>query len=124
MGNRRLIFLGALCAICLVASSGWIYYLQSQWSSPERLIARAALAIQYDDLGRAQILIRNAIRQAPENVEARVQIANVLNALSKEQRWGDVPAAVEHIAHAAALRPDDVGLQTRLFFGWVAKRRR
>jgi len=118
MGYRRLIFLGVLCAICLVASSGWIYYLHSQWSSPERLITRAALAIQDNDLGRAQVLIRNAIKQAPDNVEARVQIANVLNALSKERRVGDVPAAVEQIAHAATLKPDDLELQTRLFFGW------
>lgn len=118
MGNRRLIFLGVLCALCLSGSAGWIYYLHSQWSTPERLILRAAEAVQNDDLGRAQVLIRNAIKQAPENVQARIQIANILNALSKERRMGDVPAAVEQIAHAAQLTPDDLELQTRLFFGW------
>jgi Flp pilus assembly protein TadD len=118
MGNRRVIFLGVLCAICLAASSGWIYYLHSQWSTPERLILRAAKAVQDDDLGRASVLIRNAIRLDPDNAEARIQIANILNRLSDERRAGDVPAAVEQIAHAAKLKPDDLELQTRLFYGW------
>jgi len=116
--NRRLVVIATLCVLCVAGAGTCLTYRYRQWSSPEALIVRAARAVKNDDLGTAQILIRNAIRLDPDNVEARIQIANILNRLSDEHVVGDVPAAVEQIAHAAKLQPDDLELQTRLFYGW------
>ena len=115
MRKRFVIFMISVCVLMFVAAGVHFYDLYQQWSSSEALLGRAAIAVRKNQLSEAEILVRNAIKADPDNVDARLQIANILTAISIERGEKESPAAVEQLIHAARLAPDDVTVQTRVF---------
>jgi len=80
-------------------------------NQPDALWDRAQAAMTDGDNETAKLLLRNLLQKKPDHAEGHLALATVLREEQKNDNpnvtFAQVPAAVEHLARAAELRPDD-----------------
>jgi tetratricopeptide (TPR) repeat protein len=83
-------------------------------NQPDALWDRAQAAMKEQDNETAKLLLRNLLQKKPDHAEGHVALATVLRDEQKKDNpnvtFAQVPAAVEHLARAAELRPDDANI--------------
>lgn len=85
-------------------------------NSPAYQWKRAMSAIRQEAWGTAEIFLKNLIAVNPEDVDARLTLAEVYRKVAdKTQKTGiDPPLAVEQLIEVAKLRPSDTDVRVRL----------
>ena len=119
---RWLIRLLLMAMICAVAT---FFYLMHQRKQPQYLAARAEEAIQAGDDDKAEIYLRNLLQRVPDNTDAKIEVADIL--ARRAQRDGQPASnaadsqarALQLLAEAAAQRPNDTDLQTKLMMAYA-----
>lgn len=117
MSNKRLLvrclLIVILIAVCLLAYRMW------RIGTPEYYWDMAAQAMDQGEADAAVLYLQNYLKQRPNDAVGHEAMADALveNAGpdGRPAPYGAIPAALDHLAKAAELRPDDVDLQRKLF---------
>ena|GEM_PF-3200287 len=98
-----------------------------QRGTPESLWSRAQAAREAGQREAAVLLLRNLVQKAPEHAEAHRLLATLHLEAAREEHpqvtYSHVPAALEHLARAAELQPEDVELQQTLLIALTGAER-
>ena len=124
--RTRLILLVLLNCVAVAGVTQWFQYVRS----PAYQRKQADAAIKRQKWSTAEIYLKNLIGSSPEDVEARLTLANVYRELAKKAAAGsadaakvDPPLAVEQLLEVARLRPEDTAVRLRLLATYVSSER-
>ena len=120
--RTRLIWLVLLNCVVVAGAILRFQYVRS----PAYQQQQADAAIKRQAWSTAEIHLKNMIDTNPENVEARLVLANVYREMAKKAEAGsadvakvDPPLAVEQLLEVARLRPEDTPVRLRLLATYV-----
>ena len=103
--------------------AGWWWYSHT----PQYHWKRAVASLKSSDWSVAEIHLKNVIAVAPQDVEARVTLANVAVTLANQGQdkplQADPPAAIEQLIEVARLQPQNVVVRERLLVDYLRTER-
>ena len=103
--------------------AGWWWYSHT----PQYHWKRAVASLKSSDWSVAEIHLKNVIAVAPQDVEARVTLANVTVTLANQGQdkplQADPPAAIEQLIEVARLQPQNVVVRERLLVDYLRTER-
>ena len=112
-----------LVLVIMIGAVATFFYLAHQRRQPPYLAARAQEAIAAGDDDKAEIYLSNLLQRAPDDSDAKLALADLL--VRRAQRSGQPASyavdsrALQLLAEAAAQRPDDASLQTKLMMAYA-----
>lgn len=99
--------------------AGWWWYSHT----PKYHWQRAARSLKNEDWPAAEIHLKNVIAVAPQDVEARVSLANVTVTLANQGKEKpldvDPPAAMEQLVEVARIEPKNAAVRERLLRNYM-----
>lgn len=123
MINSPLRWIIRLVLIVMIGATVTFFYLAHQRRQPQYLAARAQEAIQAGNDDKAEIYLRNLLQRAPDDADVKLALADLF--VRKAKRDGQPESyaadgrALQLLVEAAALRPEDPDLQTKLMIAYV-----
>jgi len=123
MLNSPLRWIIRLVLVVLIVAAATFLYRNYQRQQPQFLAARAQEAIAGGDDEKAEIYLRNLVQKAPDDADAKLALADLF--VRKAQRAGQPASyavdgrAQQLLVEAAAQRPEDPELQTKLMMAYV-----
>ncbi|MBN2577851.1 MAG: tetratricopeptide repeat protein [Pirellulales bacterium] len=121
--SSRLRWLLRAVLVLMVVAAVTLIYLMHRRKTPGYLAARVEEAVAAGDDATAEIYLRNLIRAAPEDADAKLALADLF--VRRAVRAGYIPSygvdgrALQLLAEAAALKPGYTDLQIKLMMAYL-----
>jgi tetratricopeptide (TPR) repeat protein len=123
MKNFKRVLWGLTLVGTVGGGGGWWWYSHT----PTYHWQRANAALTRQDWAVAEIHLRNVVASAPNDVPARVALANVsvelANAEAERPQGVDPPAAMEQLIEVARLQPENMVIRERLLRDYLRTKR-
>ncbi len=124
MSKTRIFLRVAL--VGLVAGAVWLGYLQWRKMYPEYYFKKADAAAEQGDHESARLYLTKLIKKHPTNADAHERLSQIIleeaRANSQPARYAAQPAALDFLARASELDPDNTEVQRRLLRAYLERR--